>query len=149
MKICPKCGMNNKDDAKLCMECSASLHCINVKEACNTEEFFACEERKDRRKKRIHLLMIPLYYVIYITFFVLCLLKTTESIVLLLIPLLFPALYYLSIFHPDAIFRFQHMFDISNLEDVEPSDWYYFSSKLGGYLILVLGLFIAISCFAG
>lgn len=148
MKICPKCGENNPDSAKLCAACFASL-AESVKPAFDSEEFFLREEKRDRRKRRIHLLLIPLYYVVYLLFFILCCIENGGVVGLLLIPLLFPALFYLFVFHPDALFAFQHMFDIDNLHDVQISDWYYFTSRLSGYFFLILGLFLVISNYIG
>lgn len=148
MKICPKCGENNSDSAKLCAACCASLS-EAAQPDFNSEEFFLREERRDRRKRCVQLLLIPLYYVVYLLFFVLCCIENGGVIGHLLIPLLFPALYYLFVFHADALFAFQHMFDIDNLHDVQISDWYYFTSRLSGYFFLIAGLFLVIAKYIG
>ena len=145
MKICPECSFENPDTESVCQKCYASLSDIYSSDSSEkTEEFFAKIERKEKILKFIHIALIPLYYAICLPLSVMCYLKIKTAGVLFLIFLFLPLLYYFSIFKPEAIFYLQHMFEIDNIDEVEISDWYYISSRFGGYLILAFGIFAII-----
>ena len=59
-----------------------------------------------------------------------------------LLLVIFPVMYYTSLFHPDILFEITYMNAISNISDAQPSDWYYTTTKWTAYLILGIGIFI-------
>ena len=109
------------------------------------DEFFKREERREKSKKRIKLMLIPLYYIIYIPLFILCY-RTGEVVFEVWAFMVFfmfaPCLYYLSMFKPDLMFEIRYIFDPC-IKDPEPSDWYYFSCEIGAYVILAAGPILA------
>lgn len=145
MKICPKCGMTNADNAPLCAECFTSLNQTESENITHcSEEFFEREEKKERRRRIIHLLLIPLYYIIFLPLAVMNVLMEFETLIVMLVLLPLPLLYYLSVFKPELLFYLNHMMSIQNIDEAEPSDWYLFNSKLGGYLMLIFGIGLTI-----
>lgn len=145
MKICSQCGFENSNSEAVCQKCYASLSEVEASDSSEkTKEFFAKIERKEKILKFIHIALIPLYYAVCLPLSVMCYLKIKTAGVLFLVFLFLPLLYWFSIFKPEAMFYLQHMFEIDNIDDVEISDWYYTSSRIGGYLILVFGIFAII-----
>ena len=145
MKICQQCKFENPDSEAVCQKCYASLSGVESSDSSEiTEEFFAKIERKDKITKFIHTALIPLYYLICLPLSVRFYLKIKTAGVLFLIFLFLPLLYWFSIFKPEAMFYLQHMFEIDNIDEVEISDWYYTSSRIGGYIILAFGIFAVI-----
>lgn len=51
---------------------------------------------------------------------------------------------YLNIFHPEVLFKIKYFTEVKNVEYVEPSDLYLYSSRFTGILLLLLvaGIFI-------
>lgn len=144
MKICPKCSATYKDDVYMCAECMTTLVSSDINSGELSEKFFKQEEQKEKRIDFINRLLIPLYYLIYIPIAAMCVIKEPEIFVVMIILMFCPLLYYLSVFKPESLFYFEHMLKINNIEDAEPSYWYVFTSKLGGYLTLILGIAMAV-----
>ncbi len=141
MKSCPKCKTLNFDNAALCENCSAYLGDVEPDVTDVLEEIMQEEEKNERFWKIFHILLVVIYYAIYIPLFVICFKKSNHTPVgVLLLPAIFPLFYYLSVFKAEAMFKLSHIFQIDNIDDVHISDWYYVSSKIGGYIILVMGL---------
>jgi hypothetical protein len=49
---------------------------------------------------------------------------------------------FIGLFYPDNMFRLQHMFDIENLHDVQPSEFYYFSNALSSVVAIIGGIVV-------
>lgn len=148
MKICPYCQTQNPDGAVLCTECMQSIgDVVPVREdgaESVVNEFFEKEEKRDKLKAFLWQLPILLYYVIYIPLYILTVKKDSELFGVMLLPLLFGGLYYLLVFKAEFLFKFNHMFDIDNIDEVHVSDMYVFSSKISGVVMLVAGLVMAV-----
>ena len=141
MKICEKCGFENPDTYKTCGKCYALLG--EKSEIVSTDEFFKKLDRKDKIKNIIDIAVMIIYALIYIPFFVLTYKKTdsAELVLYLLILLVLPLLvYYLSVFKADFMFKLHHTHIISDVDSVQPTSWYYTSNKIGGYLVLIIGI---------
>lgn len=147
MKICHKCGLENPDSAKSCEHCfSVLLNSVSVSDEKALEEFFEKEEKKEKRHSVLKTLPVPIYLIIYLPIYIKCILLDGACFFSLLLFMLFPILsYYLLAFKAETLFKLQHIFDISNIDDVEVSDWYIFSSLIAGILFLVIGLFVVSS----
>lgn len=145
MKICGKCGFENPDTYTTCAKCYSMLE--EKSSEITTEAFFKKLDKKDKIKNIIHYVIMAIYLIIVIPFFVLCV-KTEDdaSLAFFLLFILSVCLitYYLSVFHPDAMFKISHISVISNIDDVQPSDWYYMTSTFGGYVCLAIGIFTVI-----
>ncbi|MDO5398749.1 MAG: hypothetical protein Q4G33_12555 [bacterium] len=107
----------------------------------NAEEFFEQQEKKEKFKKRIQLSAIPLYYAIYIPLMVLCWRAESKYIFHLLILAIAPILYYFLLFKTEMLFNIQYMFNL-DIEDPQPSAWYYMMSYIAAYAIMVIGIFL-------
>ncbi|MEM2876184.1 MAG: zinc ribbon domain-containing protein [Candidatus Bathyarchaeia archaeon] len=46
MVYCPKCGTNNKDDAKFCIQCGAALYAVERRERRGEETCFGAREEQ-------------------------------------------------------------------------------------------------------
>ena len=89
-------------------------------------------------------MLVPLYYIVYLIFYIKCVLVDKSTAIPLCVPIFFPIVYLLLMFKADSLFCFRHMFEIDNPEKVELSDWYYLSSKVSACIVLALGLFMVI-----
>lgn len=149
MKICRNCGFENPDTVQSCERCCSTLFneaVVPDKEI--LDAFFEKQEQKEKRHKILKTIPIPLYVLIYIPVLIKCTLIDSESFLSLLFFLLFPTIgYYLLAFKAEALFKLQHVFHIDNIDDVEVSDWYIFSSLIAGFLLLGLGIFVVLSTF--
>lgn len=143
MKKCPKCGEENLSTAQICQKCAAPLGDVPESKA-DSEYFFEKINKREKFGKVIKLLLVPLYYIVYFIFYIKCVLIEGSTAGPLLIAVFFPIVYLLLMFKADSLFRFNHMFDIDNVEKVELSDWYYLSSKISACIVLALGLFLVI-----
>lgn len=144
MKICPKCNSTYKDDVFMCAECMTTLVDAEINSGELSEKYFEKIEKKEKRINFINKLLIPLYYLIYIPIATVCVIKETDILIVMIIFALCPLLYYLSVFKHDSLFYFEHMLKINNIEDAQPSYWYVFTTKLGGYIALIFGIFMAV-----
>ena len=144
MKICPKCGWENVDTAASCSECFSPFTGAESAIETDSEAFFQRVETKQRRRRLLALLVIPFYYIIYIILSIKYI-ADGSWFGALLFPLLFPVFYYLMMFKADLLFKFQHMLQIDNINDVDISEWYYMGNKIGAVLLIVIGL----ACIAG
>lgn len=116
------------------------------KDKMTAEEFFEKEEKREQRKKRIQMICIPLYYIIYIPLLVMCWENDNinfELLMFLTFLLAAPGIYYLLLFKPDLAFEIQYFFKF-DIEDAKPSDWFYFSSKISAYISLIIGPVISV-----
>lgn len=144
MKICYKCGCGNSDSSVICKECSASLTDVSVQKAeeiANEKE--AWRERKEKNIKRIKLMLIPIYYFIFIPVAVLSIINETIMWLPMLLMAALPLYYYLCIFKADLLFELNYMFNLS-VKNAEPTDHYYFTTQLSGYIILIFGIAFSI-----
>lgn len=148
MKICPKCGFENVDADTFCAKCSAALLGQSVQQG-ESGDFFQREERREKIKRWTRLSLIPLYYLIYLPFYVGAVKIDRELWLMLGLPLLIPLLYYLFYFKPETMFRLQHLFEIDNLDEVQVSDWYLFTSKLSAYFLWIFGIAVVIITYVG
>jgi hypothetical protein len=147
LKICPKCNTANNDNTFQCRDCGYSLSEINIEKHRNyVEEIAERDEKKHRLKMRIHNIILPIIGVFYIYFYIKALSKV-GFIELTFMAVLFPILSYMGIHHPRAMFVLKHLFTINNIDDVELSDWYIISSKIGGCICAIVG-FIFMVIFA-
>ena len=152
MKICKDCGYENPNSANACEKCSNILddEIIEV----TTEDFFKKRERKEKITKQINYLLLIIYYILTILLYFIIAKNEIGAenigfgiLLFFMLFVVFPGMYYLSVFHPDVIFEFSHIADISNISDVQPSDWFYFTTRLSGYIFLGLGIFLCVSYF--
>ena len=139
MKICPKCGADNPNTATFCSECLFPF--IDTKPTIETDSeiFFRQEEKRQRHRKTLALLVIPIYYIVYISFSIKYIMDGSWFCALLF-PLIFPILYYLMMFKADCLFKLEHILDIDNIDNVNISDWYYMGNKIGAALLIIMGL---------
>ena len=116
-----------------------------TKDRMTAEVFFEKEEKRERMKKRIQLLCIPLYYLVYIPLLVLCWrndrieFNVTLFLTFLLIA---PGVYYLNLFKPDLVFDIEYFFK-ADVESASPSEWFYSCCKISAYVSLMIGPAIA------
>ncbi len=141
MKKCPKCELMNFDNATLCESCSAYIADVEADSTDVLEQIMQEEEKNERFWKIFHILLVVIYYAIYIPLFAVCFRKSGSTPVdVLLLPAIFPLFYYLSVFKAEAMFKLSHIFQIDNIDDVHVSEWYHITSKIGGYIILIMGI---------
>lgn len=137
MKICPKCNCANENDRIICKECSNSISMVKNDNSDYVEAINKKEEKKHKLRKRLHLIFIPLLGLIYVYLYIKALiyisfLETT------FIGVFFPVLAYINIHNPKLLFILGHIFTIDNIDEVELSDFYILSSKIGGIVLLVI-----------
>ena len=141
MKKCPKCGTINFDNMTLCENCFAHISEVESESTNVIDKIMLKEEKNEKFRQVFHIMLVVIYYAVYIPLFIICFKKSTHiSLGILLLPAFFPLLYYLSVFKAEAMFKLSHMFHIDNIDDVRISDWYYFISKIGGYMVLLMGI---------
>ena len=147
MKYCHRCGTQNENTQLFCQGCGKPLQ-KNAREKSMKmaqAETELQEKREIRREKRGYFLLGGMYALHLILGFILIITgKAREmdvgALPVLLIMLLFPGFGYLSVYKPEILFKIQHLFSIRDLDQAEPSDWYIFSSKIGGIVIWILGI---------
>ncbi len=137
MKICPKCNCVNENDRIFCKECSNSISKVKIDNGDYVEAIYKKEERKHTLRKRLHIIFIPILGLIYVYLYIKALnyisfLETT------FIGVFFPVLAYINIHNPKLLFILGHIFTIDNIDEVELSDFYILSSKIGGIVLLVI-----------
>ncbi len=152
MKKCKDCGYENPNSANACEHCCSILD-DEISEV-TTENFFEKRERKEKRISKINYSLLIIYYIVTLVLFFIIAKNEMRLedlgfglLLFFMLFVVFPVMYYLSVFHPDVIFEFSHMADISNISDVQPSDWFYFTTRLSGYIFLGIGIFICVSYF--
>jgi len=139
MKICPKCQTGNSNETVMCRECGASLGLVSIQdEEAVLKTEVAKYERKQRHKRNLVLSGIILSGVLNIFFFIISIVRGT-----FLLPIVFflftPVMGYFCIFRSEAIFKYEHQYDIENVNEAKPTDWYYFKNMIGGVFIMVMG----------
>jgi ribosomal protein L40E len=148
MKICPRCQMGNSDGAVLCRECGTSLGMVSSQDE---EELLATEIKKyecrQRRKRILAFSGVILSGVLNVSFFIISIIRGT-----FLFPMVFllfmPVMGYLFIFRADAMFKYGYQYDIANVNEAKPTDWYYFRNKIGGvYLLVISVVFMGVIAF--
>ncbi len=151
MKTCSKCNTDNPNNALHCMVCGAKLGA--AAETQNTEAYvdamFAREERKIRWERRLHCVALGCFAVLYAVLCVM-LVRQQDAEVLFAAMGIFALCIFgfvLCVFFPKALFFIEHALSVRNIDEVEPSDWYYISSKLAGYAILVIGIVFLVRLF--
>jgi len=148
MKICPYCQSQNPDSAVLCTECMKSIGGIAPEPESYTEDilakFFKKEERREKRHNFLMYFALVIYYVICVPIYILLIISDGPFFPLILITVFLSIGYYLCIFKPRFLFMLEHISTIDNIDDVELSDWYFLSCKIGGFLMLAAGLGFAV-----
>ncbi len=144
MKICPKCNTGNNDTAVICSECMKSLKDVTVENEEISEKFWEREEKRERCRRVFRIAVIPVYYAVYITFYILTVRLERGPAWVLLIPLFFPLFYWLCVEKAEWVFKLEHMLHIDNIDDARPSDWYLMTTKISGYIFLIMGLVMVI-----
>lgn len=149
MKKCKKCGYENPDNMTVCENCYSHLDDESSGET--SEKFFKKLERKEKIKKVINYALLVAYFLIVTPLFLISShMMGSLGIALLLfvfLLIIIPVMFYTSLFHPDTLFMFTYFHMISNIEETEPSDWFYISTAISAYAFLILGLFIIIKLY--
>lgn len=144
MKTCPKCHTDHADSAVHCILCGASLETVdkNINAGEYVEEYLNREEQKEKRKRRIPYLALGLFTALYIALSVMYFVQQgMKYFFAVFFTYLLCAVFFLfSAVYPKVLFIIEHFTKIENIDTAEPSEWYYISSKIGGYIILVLGI---------
>jgi hypothetical protein len=139
MKICPKCQTGNSDETVMCRECGASLGTVSAKdEETVLKEEMDKYERRQRRRRNLALSGVILSGVLNVIFFIISVIRSTFYFPTVLF-LFMPVFGYLAIFRSDAMFKYEHQYDIANVNEAKPTDWYYFKNAIGGVIIMVMG----------
>ena len=151
MKKCRKCGCENPDNMMVCENCYSHLGEERSEET--SEKFFKKLERKEKIKKAINYALLVIYFLIVAPLYYMTV-KITGSIAIALIMfcfllILIPVMFYTSLFHPDTLFMLTYFHMISNIEEAEPSDWFYISTGISAYVLLGLGIFIIVKLYFG
>ena len=148
MKICPWCQTQNPDSAVLCVECMNSIGGIAPEPKDYSEnfinDFFKKEEICDRRHSFFLKLVMLFYCIICIPVYVLIAINNGPFFLVVIITLFFLTGYYLCVFKAEFLFKLNHFTCIDNIDDVEISDYYFLSNKIGGFLMLVAGICFAV-----
>lgn len=144
MKQCKKCGYENPNSVNICEKCYNILDNEISKET--SEKFFKKLEIKERIINIINYSLLVIYFIIVAPLFFVSV-KAMGSlgaglVLFFLLLVIFPVMYYTSLFHPDILFEITYINAISNISDAQPSDWYYTTTKWTAYLILGIGIFI-------
>lgn len=146
MKICNNCGSGNDNSRVICVDCGCSLKSAQENDSHLAEEFFLLEERKEKRRLLWQRIVMVLYPVLAVPLYVVCVVKEPVLWWMLFLLVGFCYLiYYLSVFQPKTLFILEHFMKIDHVEQVEPSDWWYLSNQIAGYLMWGLG--IGILCY--
>ncbi len=139
MKVCPKCQTGNSDEMVLCRDCGAFLGAVLAQEG---DTLFKKEmgeyERKQRRNKNLALLGVFLAGALNVLFLIVSIVRGTFLFPEILI-LFTPVVGYFAVFRSEALFKFSHFNDFYNIDDIRPTDWYYFKNMIGGILMIVMG----------
>ena len=131
--------MGNRDESVICRECGASLGKVPSQDE---EALLKTEmdkyERRQRRRRNLALSGVILSGVLNMAFFVISIIRGT-----FLFPAVFflftPVFGYLAIFRSDALFRYEHQYDIANVNEARPTEWYFLKNTIGGVIILLMG----------
>lgn len=149
MKKCNKCGYENPNRVSVCEKCYGVLDNTIIEET--SEKFFKKLERKEKVIKIINYALLIIYFIVVAPLFIVSA-KTMGSIgagliFFFLLFVLIPVMFYASIFHPDALFELTYMNVISNVSDVQPSDWFYTTTKWTAYLFLGIGIVMIVKIY--
>ncbi|WP_428868261.1 hypothetical protein [Clostridium sediminicola] len=171
IKICNNCGQVNRINAIVCNNCSESL--INAKIVDKNKDYIR-ELRKKESKKEQRFMIIRISYFSAITFTITVLMILTfvgiskfnsnielnragqniwssnanlissgEYVRNFFFAYIFLFISIIDNFFPDALF-FLHFSNYFMVKDAEPSDYYYFITKIGSYL-MSFGILVFIS----
>ncbi len=148
MKICPFCQSQNPDSAVLCTECMNSIGGIKPEPENHSDEILNAllrkEERKEKRQIIIERIALIIYFAVSILAYLFVIINKGAFYPLIFVTLLFGLMYYLCVFKPRFLFMLEHISCIDNIDDVEISDWYFISNKIGGFCCLLIGIGLAI-----
>ena len=103
------------------------------------------DETKHKTKMLVHNILLPIISCLYIYLYIKAV-SNNEPLEVTFIAVLLPLLAYMGIHHPRGMFILGHLFTIDNIEDVELSDWYIISSKIGGCLCALCAFVFLIIC---
>jgi hypothetical protein len=130
--------MGNSNQTVICRECGTSLGSVSAQdEEVLLQKEIEKHERKQRRKQVLAYTGVILSGVLNVTFFIISIIRGTFLLPAVLF-LFMPAMGYLFIFRPDAMFRYGYQNYIKNINDVKLTELYYFKSTFGGVFIMVL-----------
>ena len=141
MKVCPRCNTANMDTAVICKECGAHISAEAETVRSAIEKIEQQERVKAKRIRLLHKIFVPIGAVLYLAAYIFSVINTGFYFAMLIIALLAILFSWLSIHKPEAMFKLNHFTTIDNLDSVELSDFYLYSSKLGG-IIIIAGMFI-------
>ncbi len=144
MKICPKCECANVDTATLCKECGSPFRGQDREDY---EKRVAAEDalrqRKERRREIVKWSAAAgagaIALAVTVAGFVL---RGGWFFQFFCIGWFIIGMGVVQLIFPDAVFRFRHMFDIANIDDVRPSDFYYITTAIGAVALIVCGAVI-------
>jgi hypothetical protein len=140
MKICPKCNTGNNNNSINCKDCGMKLSgkCI-VDESKIIDEFNLKDERYQNRSRILRRVSLVIISITYLVLYILSIPKG-EFFALTFMAVICPTIGYLNIFHPKVLFILGHIFTIENPDDIELTDFYLFTSKISGIIIILVGL---------
>lgn len=149
MKKCKKCGFENPNSNSTCENCYGVLDGEISEET--SEKFFKKLERKEKIINFINYSLLVIYFIVVLSLFVVTV-KAMGSlgaglVLFSLLIVIIPVMFYTSIFHPDALFEITYVNTISNISDVQPSDWYYTTTMWSAYLFLGFGVFLVLKLY--
>lgn len=151
MKKCKKCGWENPNNINVCEQCYNILGKEINEEA--GEKFFKKLDKKEKIINILNYALLSIYLIIVIPLFYISAKEIgsvgTNVILFILLIVVIPIVFYMSIFHPDILFEISYMNVISNIRDAQPSDWFYITTNWTAYLILACGIFITLRIYFG
>ncbi len=154
MKYCHRCGTGNPENQMFCQGCGRPMQKnareVSLKMA--REESTRQEKKETRRQKIGHCLLAGMYALHILLMLCACIFGNVQLVGVLPalgVTLIFPGLGYAGLYHPEWIFKLEHLFTIQNLDEVEVSDFYRFCSAVGGVLVWAGGIvLLTILCLA-
>ena len=141
MKICPKCNTANADTAVMCKECGAHISAEAETVRSAIEKIEEQERKKAEKIRLMHKIFVPIGAALYLAAYIFSVVNIGFYFSLLIIAIIGIFFAWLGIHKPEAMFKLNHFTTIDNLDSVELSDFYLYSSKLGG-IIIIAGMFI-------
>lgn len=138
MKICPECNSGNNDKSLQCKDCGRTLLDTKIEESQDyVQKILDREEKTHKRNMLIHTILLLLVAPLYLYLFS----KAISNIgvvfpVFTTLVFLLPSYFY--IHKPRVFFVISHIFTIENIDKVELTDWYIFTSKLAGVISIIV-----------
>jgi hypothetical protein len=131
--------MGNNNQAVICRECGTFLGSVSAQdEEVLLEREIKKYELKQKRKQILAYTGVILSGVLNVTFFIISIIRGTFLLPAVLF-LFMPVIGYFCIFRSEALFKYEHQYDIENVNEAKPTDWYYFKNMIGGVMLMVMG----------